>query len=123
MFRILVVDNGAIDREMIRTVLADRLGEIVEILQAAGREDAQSILAVQRIDLLIADVPGSSATVKHLVRLARALNDKVGVILTSVKSGAEMAQLAARLGTRGYLLKPFRREKLLELVSPLVVET
>ena len=46
MFRILVVDNGAIDREMIRTVLSDRLGDVVEILQAAGREDAQSILRV-----------------------------------------------------------------------------
>ena len=123
MFRILVVDNGAIDREMIRMVLTDRLGEIVEILQATGREDAQNILAVQRIDLLIADVPLSSAVVKHLVRLARNLNEKVGVILTSVKSGAEMARLADRLDARGYLLKPFRREKLLELVCPLVVET
>ena len=123
MFRILVVDNGAIDREMIRMVLTDRLGEIVEILQATGREDAQNILSVQRIDLLIADVPLSSAVVKHLVRLARNLNEKVGVILTSVKSGAEMARLADRLDARGYLLKPFRREKLLELVCPLVVET
>ena len=123
MFRILVVDNGAIDREMIRSVLAERLGDIVEILQAAGREDAQSILSVQRMDLLIADVPLSSATVKHLVRMARGLNEKVGIILTSVKSGAEMAQLAVRLGARGYLLKPFRREKLLELVCPMVMET
>jgi len=122
MFRILVVDNGAIDREMIRTALTDRLGDIVEILQAAGREDAQGILAVQRVDLLIADVPLSSAFVKHLVRLARSLNDTVSVILTSVKSGAEMARLADRLGARGYLLKPFRREKLLELVCPLVLE-
>ena len=122
MFRILVVDNGTIDREMIRAVLSDRLGDVVEILQAAGREDAQSILRVQRIDLLIADVPLSSAMVKHLVRLARSLNDKVGIILTSVKAGAEMAQLAARLEAKGYLLKPFRREKLLELVCPLVVE-
>ena len=123
MFRILVVDNGAIDREMIRMVLTDRLGEIIEILQATGREDAQNILSVQRIDLLIADVPLSSAVVKHLVRLARNLNENVGVILTSVKSGAEMARLADRLDARGYLLKPFRREKLLELVCPLVVET
>ena len=122
MFRILVVDNGAIDREMIRVILEDRLGDIVEILQAAGREDAQSILRVQRIDLLIADVPLSSATVKYLVRLARNLNDKVDVVLTSVKTGAEMAQLTMRLEARGYLLKPFRREKLLELVCPLVVE-
>ena len=123
MFRILVVDNGAIDREVIRSILAERLGEIVEILQAAGREDARSILSAQRIDLLIADVPLSSAWVKQLVRLARSMNDKVSVILTSVKSGAEMAQLSVRLGARGYLLKPFRREKLLEMVCPLVVET
>ena len=123
MFRILVVDNGAIDREVIRAVIADRLGDIVEILQAAGREDANNILKMQRIDLLIADVPVSSATVKHLVRLARNMNESASVILTSVKSGAEMAQLAVRLNARGYLLKPFRREKLLELVCPLVVES
>jgi len=123
MFRILVVDNGAIDREVVRSVLVDRLGELVEILQAAGREDAQSLLAVQRIDLLIADVPQSSALVKNLVRLARSQNDKASVILTSVQSGAQMAQLADRLDARGYLLKPYRREKLLELVCPLVLET
>ena len=123
MFRILVVDNGAIDREMIRAVLTERLGELVEVLQAVGREDAQSILSVQRIDLLIADVPLSSATVKQLARQARSLNEGVSVILTSVKSGAQMAQLSVRLGARGFLLKPFRREKLLELVCPLVVES
>ena len=123
MFRILVVDNGAIDREMIRAVLSDRLGDVVEILQAAGREDANHILKMQRIDLLIADVHVSSAMVKHLVRLARSLNENAAVILTSVKSGAEMAQLAVRLNAKGYLLKPFRREKLLELVCPLVVES
>ena len=122
MYRILVVDNGAIDREMIRSVLTDRLGDVVEILQAAGPEEAQNILSVQRIDLLIADVPLSSVSVKHLVRLARRMNDKVSVIFTSVKSGAQMARLADRLGARGYLLKPFCREKLLELVSPLVLE-
>lgn len=123
MFRILVVDNGAIDREMIRAVLTERLGNVVEILQAVGREDANHILKVQRIDLLIADVPVSSATVKHLARLARSMNENASVILTSVKPGAEMAQLAVRLDARGYLLKPFRREKLLELVCPLVVES
>ena len=66
MFRILVVDNGAIDREMIRSVLTDRLGDVVEILQAAGPEEAQNILSVQRIDLLIADVPLSSVSVNFL---------------------------------------------------------
>ena len=123
MFRILIVDNGAVDREMIRMVLTERLGDVVEILQAPGRRDAQSILMTQRIDLLIADVPLSSTLVKQLVRLARSQNDKASVILTSVKSGGQMAQLAVQLGARGYLLKPFRREKLLELVCPLVVET
>ena len=123
MFRILVVDNGAIDRELVRAVLTERLGDMVEVLQAAGREDAQRILAAQRMDLLIADVPLSSTLVKQLVRLARSMNEKVGVILTSVKSGAEMAQLTVRLGAGGYLLKPYRREKLLELVCPMVLET
>ena len=41
MFRILVVDNGAIDREMIRAVLSDRLGDVVEICpkHSAGAAD------------------------------------------------------------------------------------
>ena len=123
MFRILVVDSGAIDREMIRAVLAQRLGDAVEISQAVGREDARSIMEEQKIDLLIADVSLSSAFVKPLIQTARSLNDKVNIILTSVKSGAEMAQLSVQLGVRGYLLKPFRREKLLEMVCPMVIET
>lgn len=122
MFRILVVDNGAIDRDMIRAVLAERLGEMVEILQSAGYEDAQMVLSGQRIDLLIVDVPLSSAYVKHLVRLARSVNERVKVILTSVKSGAEMARLSDCVRAR-YLLKPFRREKLLEMVCPMVLES
>ncbi len=123
MFRILVVDSGAIDRDMIRAVLARRLGNAVEILQAVGQEDAQTVMETQQVDLLIADVPLSVAFVKHLVRVARSLNDRVNVILTSVKSGAEMAQLSVQLDARGYLLKPFRQEKLLELVCPMVLES
>ena len=101
----------------------ERLGDTVELFQAAGQEDAQSIMERYRIDLLIVDVPLSAAFVKHLVGVAHSLNDNVSVILTSVKSGAEMAQLSVRLGARGYLLKPFRRETLLDMVCPMVVET
>lgn len=119
MFQVLVVDSGAIDREMMKSVLHKGLDGPVEIYLAGGIEEARTILEETGIDLMIADVPLSTAYVKNLVRTACGIHQNIDVILTTVKREGEIAQLSNMLGATGYLLKPFRRETLLDMVRPL----
>lgn len=118
MFKILVVDSGVIDREMIRDTLTEGLEGPLEIHMAVGAEQAKAILERENIDLLIADAP-RAAYVKNLVYTAYGTNSSVRVILTTVKREDEIAQIANRLNAAGYLLKPFRREHLVAMVRPL----
>ena len=85
MFQVLVVDSGAIDREMMKSVLHKGLDGPVEIYLAGGIEEARTILEETGIDLMIADVPLSTAYVKNLVRTACGIHQNIDVILTTVK--------------------------------------
>lgn len=119
MFRILVMDSGSIDREMIRDVLMEHLDGPVEVLDAVSVEEACDVLEEQRFDLLVADLAPGAAGIKHLAHTARGLHSGLRLILTSVRGGGEIARLAGQVGAAGYLLKPFRREALVEQVRPM----
>lgn len=119
MYGILVVDSGAIDREMTLKILSNGLEGPVEFFSATDSDEAYTIMKDNRIDLLIADVPEATAYVKKLVRTAYTLHQHIHVILTSVQSEDKIAQLTNKISAECYLLKPFRARQLLDAVRPL----
>lgn len=119
MYSILVVDSGAIDHEVTHKVLARGLEGPIEFFSAIGSNDACVIMQKHSINLLIADVPQTTAYVKNLVRTAYILHNDIHVILTSVKSEEKIARLSSKVKATGYLLKPFPGQKLIDMVRPL----
>lgn len=119
MYSVLIVDSGVIDREMIQNVLVKELDGPIECFMAACNEEAETVMREQAVDLLLVDVPHSSAYVKNLVRVAYTLHSEIHVVLLSVKSEERIARLAHQLNATGYLLKPFRAREIADMVKPL----
>ena len=121
MYKILVVDDSALDREMTEKTLTEHLENPVDIGLADSGYGAYQMVKEKDYDLIIIDVLNSTAYVKNLVSTAYTLNHSINIILTSVKQGSEIAQLAHKLGVFGYLLKPYKRESLIDMVRSLEI--
>lgn len=119
MCKVLVVDKDIIDRQMAHSVLSGSRGSSFSVFSADSDESALSVLDSEAIDLMIADVPSSNTEARYLVQAARMRKPDISVILTSVIKEAELSYFVAKLNVDGYLLKPFRAEKLLELATKL----
>ncbi len=119
MFRILVVDDGAIDREVTLNIFSNGLEGPVELFSTISGDVAYAVMKERQINLLIADVPESTGYVKNLVRTAYTLHQDIHVILTSVLSEDKISRLTTKLNAAAYLLKPYRAVQLLDAVRPL----
>ena len=116
--RVLVVDDNATNRELLRELLA---AEGMAVAEAAGATEALDTLrrAQRPFDLAIIDaqMPGTdgfglAAAVQDDLRLAATPL----LMLTSAGQPGD-GERSRRLGIRGYLNKPIARSDLLEIVA------
>src|SRR5688572_11815217 len=120
--RILIADDSATIRRLIRGILQFRGYEVVEAangdeaLQAIDREAGAINLAI--LDLMM---PGKTG-LEALTELRAAEASRAGdrplpvIILTAEEEGAEQAQAS---GANRFLLKPFEPVALLQIVQEL----
>ena len=120
MTRILLIDDDALARDMLRQMLERAGYDVVEA--ASGREGLQHYQATA-IDLIITDIlmPDQDGleTILELRRLAP--EAKIIAISGGGQSGLlDLLPIAAKLGAQWTLRKPLRRLELLEAIRQLV---
>jgi len=106
--RILVVD----DEPSILLEIAGTLKRHYDVLTATNAEDAERILAAERVDLLMTDLrlPGKDGLA--LLESAKSMVPDLPVVLLSGHGTIEEAVKAIRLGAADFLEKPFGPERL-----------
>ena len=106
--RVLVVD----DEPSILLEIAGALKRHYDVLTATNAEDAERILAGERVDLLMTDLrlPGKDGLA--LLESAKAAIPDLPVVLLSGHGTIEEAVKAIRLGAADFLEKPFGPERL-----------
>ena len=106
--RVLVVD----DEPSILLEIAGTLKRYYDVLTATNAEDAEKILANERVDLLLTDLrlPGKDGLA--LLEAAKAAVPDLPVVLLSGHGTIEEAVKAIRLGAADFLEKPFGPERL-----------
>jgi two-component system, NtrC family, response regulator HydG len=110
--RILIVD----DEECIRFTFAHFLrAEGYEVACAANYDQGLERMTTQSVDLVIADIVLGGQTGLQLVRQMRALQLTCPVILITGYPTIETATEASRLGAYDYLLKPVRKDPLVQV--------
>jgi len=122
---ILIVDDEPRTRQGLKNMLESWSGGRYEVLTAEHAPQAMELLAKEPVVLLISDIRMPEISGLSLVeRLSAAEAEREAgaayrpaVILISGYAEFEYAQQAIQLGVVNYLLKPIRRERLIDTVE------
>lgn len=124
---ILIVDDEPRTRQGLKNMLESWSGGRYEVLTAEHAPQAMELLAKEPVVLLISDIRMPEISGLSLVERLSAIEAegeagagaayRPAVILISGYAEFEYAQQAIQLGVVNYLLKPIRREKLIDTVE------
>ena len=113
--RVLVVDDEASMRDMLRIVLR-RDG--YQVLVAEGARAAAAILEREAIDLLLSDIRMPDGSGVDVLRAAKQANADVVAFMMTAFASTETAVEAMRLGAVDYFTKPFNVDELRLKIRP-----
>ncbi|MCP4447880.1 MAG: response regulator [Myxococcales bacterium] len=118
-FNVLIVDDSAVMRRMVRRALATCELPMGQILEASDGEQALQVLSDSWIDLVLTDInmPHMGG---HAMLEAMNESDELGAIATIVvtsEKSTESIERARAVGANGYLIKPFRPDELRAMVE------
>jgi two-component system phosphate regulon response regulator PhoB len=117
-FRVLLVDDEPIIRELVRTMLTSGT---VEVEVVADGPACLKAVRSRRFDLVLLDVvlPGMDGiTVCRLLKSDPATS-AIPVYMLTAKARASDVETARRAGADGYINKPFKGAELMDLVERL----
>ncbi len=111
MARLLVADDNAVNRELLRAYLSSEGHEIIEAASGAEALDraAEVLPDLALIDIMMPDLNGFETTVR-LKKLAK--NQLLPVILVSSLADPSSRVLGLRMGADDFLTKPIDRTEL-----------
>jgi two-component system chemotaxis response regulator CheY len=110
---VLVVDDAAFMRMMLRDILSGAGYTVHEAVDAA---DAVAKYGIVHPDLVTMDItlPGMDGI--EAIRAIRSADPSARVMVVSAHGEARVVQEALDAGAVGYLVKPFQPDKVVELV-------
>ncbi len=117
MYRILIVEDEELERTSLRIFLEENLTDVRIVGEAKSGYEAMECIDREDINLMLVDVniPGPDGL--EVVRYAREKLDKVIIIVTTAYNDFEIAHAAIKLKVNDFLLKPIRKETLIETVQ------
>jgi two-component system chemotaxis response regulator CheY len=121
-YAILVADDSAIVRAMVKKALAMAGLDVGQVHEAGDGQEALEVLGRNWIDVVFADINMPRMNGIELVRRMRetpALAATPIVIVSSDRTKARIDELE-RSGVRAYVKKPFRPEQFREVVDRLL---
>jgi CheY-like chemotaxis protein len=123
MFRVLVVEDEPIIRELVKSLLQESECE-VECVATGG--EGLKLSKTQTFDLVLLDVvlPATGSVQLDGVAVCRMLRadprlTNVPIYMLTAKAKRADVDAATRAGANGYIMKPFRGAELLELITTL----
>lgn len=118
-YNILIVDDSATMRAMIKRIVRMAGVAVGELFEAGDGLAALGILATSRVDLVLADLnmPGMTGVeMTHEMRQDEQLRD-IPVIVISAEPNIDRLEQLKKDGVQAYVRKPFTPEAVREVVT------
>ena len=121
MAMIMIVDDSSIIRRSLREILEESGHEVVA--EAQNCEEALELYRDHRIDLVTMDIqlPGKSGI--EAVRMIKEFDPGARIVMISSVEQRNLIYEAIKLGAKHYIIKPFTREKVDEVLKSILPES
>ena len=113
--RILITDDTAFMRLLLQKILTENGYEVVG--EADNGKEAVRLFERHRPDLVTMDITMPILNGVEALKRIRALDPNAQVLMVSAMGQQNMVMQALREGARGFLVKPFEKEKVLQAVA------
>ena len=118
MAKILIVDDAAFMRMMIKDILTKKGYEVVA--EAANGVEAVELYKSHQPDLVTMDITMPEMDGIEAVKQIKAVNPAAKVIMCSAMGQQSMVMDAIKAGANDFIVKPFQADRVLEAVKKIV---
>lgn len=121
MAMIMIVDDSSIVRRSLREILEESGHEVVA--EAQDCDEAIEMYRSRRVDLVTMDIqmPGKSGI--EAVRLIKEFDPGARIVMVSSVEQRNLIYEAIKLGAKHYIIKPFTKEKVNEVLKSILPES
>ncbi len=114
MARILIVDDSALSRRLMRRILEP---EGHQVLEAVDGMSAIERFYLERPDLVLLDMTMAGMHGLDVLAQLRQIDPQAAIIIATADIQTSTRDLAAAGGARGFLTKPFLSEDVIQTVK------
>ncbi|WAH36408.1 response regulator [Alicyclobacillus dauci] len=115
MAKIMVVDDAAFMRMMLKNLLTEGGHEVVA--EAGNGREAVQLYEAHRPDVVTMDITMPEMDGLEAVKAIMALDPNAKVVMCSAMGQQDMVIDAIKSGAKSFLVKPFQKEKVLEEIA------
>lgn len=118
MKKILVIDDSDTVRQHVRETLAGAGYDIIEAID--GVDGLEKVQQINDLSLALCDVNMPRMTGLEMVAELHRLGTLIPIIMLTTEGQPSLIRRARDAGAKGWIVKPFKAELLLEAVNKLV---
>ncbi len=111
--KVMVIDDSTMVRSMVGRALKASGYEVVEA--SDGKDGLTKLAANDDLRLIVCDVNMPNMSGIEFLEAAHGRGSKVPVVMLTTEGQAELIEKAKALGARGWIVKPFKPDMLLDM--------
>lgn len=117
MYKVLIVEDEELERTSLKIFLEENLSDVRIVGEAKSGYEAIDFIDREDINLILVDIniPGPDGL--EIIKYAREKLEQVVIIVTTAYDDFDIAHTAIKLKVDDFLLKPIRKEVLIETVQ------
>lgn len=121
MKSVLVVEDSATTRAMIKAVIED-MGDDFTTLEASTGFEALKMLPRESLDLIITDINMPDVNGLELINFVKSNPNykHIPIMIVTTERSREDQERGLALGASAYVTKPFRAEELQEVITKIL---
>lgn len=119
---ILIVDDEGLERQAMKKILTSAFSTIQKVGEAGSGGEAVSYVKKWSPDLVLIDIKMPGMDGLEAIQEIKKINDQIRFIMVSAFNTFEYAQKAIREGVKDYLVKPSKKEEIIQTVARVLQE-
>jgi len=118
-YAILVADDSAIVRTMVKKALAMAGLDVGQVHEAGDGQEALEVLGRTWIDVVFADINMPRMNGIELIEEVKRVHGTLPILVLTTEGAPELIQRARSAGAKAWLIKPFKPAQLASVVEKL----